>query len=127
MSIKECFIKEFQGHRWCFKKHKYDDKFDMIDTLGKFPTMEISSDMAEILAEQLNLLQQYQNKDKENLLLPNLLLDFVRENADVDKDIIIALIDKMDILMRFFTYTSCDEIKKQNKDLRKVYSKIPKE
>lgn len=126
MSIKECFVKEFQGHRWCFKKHKYDDKFDMIDVLGEFPTMEISSDMAELLSKQLNLLQQYQNKDKENLLLPNLLLDFVRENADVDKDIIIALIDKMDILMRFFTYTSCDEIKKQNKDLRKVYSKIPK-
>lgn len=101
MTIKECFIKKFQGHRWCFKKQEYGDKFDMIDTLGEFPTMEVSSDVAELLAKQLNSLQQYQNRDKENLLLPNLLLDFVRENADIDKDIIIALIDKMDILMSF--------------------------
>jgi len=101
MAIKECFVKEFQGHRWCFKKQEYCDKFDMIDTLGEFPTMELPSDVAELLAKQLNFLQQYQNRDKKNLLLPNLLLDFVRENTDVDKDIIIALIDKMDILVRF--------------------------
>lgn len=95
---KKYFDDEFQGHRWCFRKHTYDDKFDMIDTLGKFPTIEMVEDMAMILAEQLNILQVCQNNDKQDLLVPNLLLNFVRENKDIDKDIIIALIEKLDIV-----------------------------
>lgn len=99
--IKECFVKELQGHRWCFRKHTYDDKFDMIDTFGELSTIEMTEEMAEVLSRQLNSLQSYQNSDIENLKVPNLLLDFVRENKDVDKDIIIALIDKLDIVMSF--------------------------
>ena len=42
--IKECFVKELQGHRWCFRRHTYDDKFDMIDTFGAVPTIEMTEE-----------------------------------------------------------------------------------
>ncbi len=93
--IKRCFLDAFQGHRWCFKAHTYDEDFDMIDTRSEFPPITISRDMAEILSQQLGDLQQYQNNDREMLLIPKLLLDFVKENKDIDKDIIITLINKI--------------------------------
>ena len=98
---KKYFVDELQGHRWLFKaQNNNTGKFDMVDTQQVFPDMEMSEDMAMIMAEQFNFLQEYQNDDKQDLLVPTLLLDFVRENKDIDKDIIIALINKMDIVRK---------------------------
>lgn len=97
MNIKECFVEEYQGHRWCFEVKR--GKAYMTDTLGIFPTVEMPPDVAKTLAKQLGALQKYQEKDRKNLLLPNLLLDFAKENKDIDKDVIIALINKMDIII----------------------------
>lgn len=94
--MKECFVDAFQGMRWCFRIQKDDpNKVNMEDTLGQFKDVEMSVSMAEVLSQQLGLLQQYQDSDRKQLLLPNLLLDFIRENKDVDKDVIIALIENI--------------------------------
>ena len=97
--IRDCFIKEFQGHRWGFERQVYQDKVNMFDTQEEFPTVELPPEMAELLAKQLGMLQKYQNDDREHLLLLNCILDFVKENTDVDKDITIALINKLDSLL----------------------------
>lgn len=97
--IKQCFVKEYQGHRWLFKQHKYDDNYDMVDEQGEFSAIELEPHTAELLANQLNILQKYQTDDQQHLLLVNLILDFVKENKDVDKDIIIAVINNVDKLM----------------------------
>lgn len=93
--IRKCFIEDLQGHRWCFKPLVYTDGVEVIDTLGEFSAFEITKDVADVLAEQLSLLQQYQNDDRNQLLLPNLILDFVKENKDIDKDIIVAIIENI--------------------------------
>ncbi len=97
--IRQCFVKEYQGHRWLFRQHKYDDNYDMVDEQGEFPTIELEPHTAELLANQLNILQKYQRDDQQHLLLVNLILNFVKENKDVDKDIIIAVINNVDKLM----------------------------
>lgn len=97
--IRDCYAEHFQGHRWMFEKQVYTDKATMQDTQGEFPIVELPSDMAELLSQQLGMLQGYQNDDRKHLLLVNLLLEFIKENKDVDKDVMIALINNLDYLV----------------------------
>ena len=99
MMIRECYLEHFQGHRWVFEQQVYTDKTTMSDTQGEFPVVELPSDMGELLAKQLGMLQEYQNDDRQHLLLVNCILNFVKENTDVDKDIIIELIRNLDSLV----------------------------
>ena len=94
--IRQCFVKEYQGHRWIFRQHKYDKNYDMEDTLGEFPTIELNEAMAKLLADQLGILQNYQNDDQKHLLHFNLILDFIKENTDVDKEVMVSFINNLD-------------------------------
>ena len=94
MRIEQCFVEAYQGHRWMFKG-LYDGTYVMEDTCEEFPSMQMSEDQAEILSNQLGMLQLYQNEDQKNMLKLNFILNYVRENKDIDKEIIIALIENI--------------------------------
>ena len=98
--IRQCLVKEYQGHRWLFRKHQYNDNYDMEDTLKELPTIELTAPMAKLLADQLGILQNYQNDDQRHLLHFNLILDFIKENKDIDKDIMIAFINNLDKVIK---------------------------
>lgn len=83
----------YDGYRFCFKKHSYDDKFEMIDKLGILHTIIIPCEHAEVLSTMLA--EQHRLRiDKTNQFAKlHALLDLVKQESEIDKDVLIACIN----------------------------------
>ena len=81
------------GWRFCFKKHRYDDNYDLVDELGILPTIEIPDGHAQVLCKMLA--EQHRLRiDKTNQFAKlHALLDLVKQESEIDKDGLIACIN----------------------------------
>ena len=67
----------------------------MIDTLEHFSPVTLNKELAKLLSQILWEHIQFVHEKEEGIFELNNLKDFVKENADLDKDILIALINKV--------------------------------
>ena len=66
----------------------------LVDTLEHFAPVTLNDELAELLSQILWEHIQFVNEKKKGLFELNNLKDFVKENNDLDNDILIALINK---------------------------------
>lgn len=71
---------------------KYNDNIQMVDKLKHFTPITLSDELAEVLSQILWEHYQFVNEKEKGLFVLNNLRDFVNENSDLDKDVLIALI-----------------------------------
>ena len=89
----------FDGHRFRFNVHGNGTAV-MEDEQEEFQPVPMDKDCAYILAKMLNDQQEYRRRDKENLIILHSILDFIKENKDIDKDIMLALINNIGGLIK---------------------------
>ena len=80
--------------RFVFCRNKYTGNMQITDLLEHFEPVELSDELAEVLSQILWEHTQLVNEKKKGLFDLNNLRDFVKKNNDLDKEIIIALINK---------------------------------
>ena len=64
----------------------------MIDKLEHFTPVTLSDELAKVLSQILWEHYQFVDEKNKGLFVLNNLRDFVNENSDLDKDVLIALI-----------------------------------
>lgn len=82
------------SERFIFCRNTYTDVMQMVDTLEHFAPVTMNDELAELLSQILWEHIQFVNEKKKGLIKLNNLRDFVKENDDLDNDILIALINK---------------------------------
>ena len=80
--------------RFVFCRNKYTGNMEIKDLLEHFEPVELSDELAEVLSQIVWEHTQLVNEKKKGLFELNNLRDFVKKNNDLDKEIIIALINK---------------------------------
>lgn len=80
------------SERFVFCRNKYADNMQMVDKLEHFTPVTLSDELAELLSQILWEHYQFVNEKEKGLFVLNNLRDFVNENSDLDKDVLIALI-----------------------------------
>ena len=74
---------------FCRNEHDY---MQMVDRLEHFAPVTLTDELAEVLSQILWEHYQFVNEKEKGLFVLNNLRDFVNENSDLDKDVLIALI-----------------------------------
>lgn len=74
---------------FCRNEHDY---MQMVDRLEHFAPVTLTDELAEVLSKILWEHYQFVNEKEKGLFVLNNLRDFVNENSDLDKDVLIALI-----------------------------------
>lgn len=69
-----------------------DKKMYLVDTLKEFLPVQLSDELAEVLSNILWEHYQLVREKEKGLFKLNNLSDFVKENSDLDNDILISLI-----------------------------------
>ena len=64
----------------------------MVDELEYFTPVTLSDELAKVLSQIVWEHYQFVNEKEKGLFVLNNLRDFVNENSDLDKDVLIALI-----------------------------------
>ena len=64
----------------------------MVDKLEHFAPVTLSDELAKLLSQILWEHYQFVNEKEKGLFVLNNLRDFVNENSNLDKDVLIALI-----------------------------------
>lgn len=82
------------SERFVFCRNKYTDNMEMVDILEYFQPLTLSDELADLLSRILWEHIQFVNEKNKGLFELNNLRDFVKENNDLDNDILIALINK---------------------------------
>lgn len=82
------------SERFIFCRNKYTGNMELKDIFEHFAPVELSDELAEVLSQILWEHVQFVNEKKKGLFDLNNLRDFVRKNNDLDKEILIALINK---------------------------------
>ena len=80
------------SERFVFCRNKYTNNMQMVDTLEHFTPVTLSDELAKVLSQILWEHIQFVNEKKKGLFELNNLKDFIKENSDLDKDVLIALI-----------------------------------
>lgn len=80
--------------RFVFCRNKYTGNMEIKDLLEHFEPVELSDELAKVLSQIVWEHTQLINEKKKGLFDLNNLRDFVKKNNDLDKEIIIALINK---------------------------------
>jgi len=80
--------------RFVFCRNKYTGTMEIRDLLEHFEPVELSDELAEVLSQILWEHTQLVNEKKKGLFDLNNLRDFAKKNNDLDKEILIALINK---------------------------------
>ena len=82
------------SERFVFCRNKYTDNMEMVDILEYFQPLTLSDELADLLSRILWEHIQFVNEKNNGVFELNKLRDFVKENNDLDNDILIALINK---------------------------------
>lgn len=82
------------SERFIFCKSNITGNMQLVDTLNRFEPVDLSDELAGILSQILWEHIQLVNEKKKGLFELNNLRDFVKKNNDLDKEILIALINK---------------------------------
>ena len=80
------------SERFVFCRNKYTDNMQMVDELEYFTPVTLSDELAKVLSQILWEHYQFVNEKEKGLFVLNNLRDFVNENSDLDKDVLITLI-----------------------------------
>ena len=75
-----------------------DGKMYLSDLNEEFLSVELTDKLAEELSKILWEHTQFVNEKEKGLFELNNLVDFIKENNDLDKDILIALINKRGLM-----------------------------
>lgn len=78
--------------RFIFCRNEYTDNMQMVDTLEHFSPVTLTDELAEVLSQILWEHTQFVNEKEKKIFDLNILKDFIKENNDLDNDILIALI-----------------------------------
>lgn len=81
------------SERFIFCRNKYTDDMQMVDTLEHFSPVTLSDELADLLSQILWEHIQFVNEKNNGVFELNNLRDFVKENNDLDNDILIALMN----------------------------------
>lgn len=82
------------SERFIFYRNEYTGNMELRDIFEHFTPVELSDELAEVLSQILWEHVQFVNEKKKGLFDLNNLRDFVKKNNDLDKEILIALINK---------------------------------
>ena len=74
-------------------QQKTDGKMYLVDTSNQFSPVFMPDELAEIIATILWEHYNYKKHESQGMLKLLLLTKFVKENEDLDKDLLIALIN----------------------------------
>lgn len=80
------------SERFIFCRNEYTDNMQMVDKLEHFTPVTLSNELAEVLSQILWEHCQFVDEKEKGLFVLNNLRDFVKENSDLDNDVLIALI-----------------------------------
>lgn len=80
------------SERFVFCRDEYTGNMQMVDKLEHFTPVTLSNELGEVLSRILWEHYQFVNEKEKGLFVLNNLRDFVNENSDLDKDVLIALI-----------------------------------
>lgn len=80
------------SERFVFCRNEFTNYMQMVDKLEHFTPVTLSNELAEVLSQILWEHCQFVNEKEKGLFVLNNLRDFVNENSDLDKDVLIALI-----------------------------------
>lgn len=82
------------SERFIFCRNKFTGNMQIVDNLNHFEPVDLSDELAKILSQILWEHTQLVNEKKKGLFDLNNLRDFAKKNNDLDKEILIALINK---------------------------------
>lgn len=80
------------SERFVFCRNEYTDNMEMVDKLEEFMPVNLSDELAIVLSQILWEHTQFVDEKNKGLFILNNLRDFVKQNSDLDKDVLIALI-----------------------------------
>lgn len=80
------------SERFIFCRNEFTDNMQMVDRLEHFAPVILTDELAKVLSQILWEHYQFVNEKEKGLFVLNNLRDFVNENSDLDKDVLIALI-----------------------------------
>ena len=80
------------SERFVFCRNEHTGNMQIVDKLEHFAPVILSDELAGVLSQILWEHYQFVNEKEKGLFVLNNLRDFVNENSDLDKDILIALI-----------------------------------
>lgn len=78
--------------RFIFVRNNYTNKMELVDKLEHFSPVSLQDELAEVLSQILYEHGQFTREKEEGLFELNNLRDFVKENNDLDNEIIINLL-----------------------------------
>lgn len=81
------------GYRFIFIDGDYCETTIMKDTLGEFPPLRMPQHQAEILSKMLREQHILRAEKGNRYARVNSFIDLIRENSDLDKDVLIACIN----------------------------------
>lgn len=86
------------SERFVFCRNNYTGNMQMVDRLEHFASVTLSDELAELLSQILYEHIQFVNEKNKGLFELNNLKDFIKENSDLDNEILIALIKQRGII-----------------------------
>lgn len=89
---KERFI---NSERFIFSRGA-DENMYLVDTLKHFLPVKLTDELADILSEILWEHYQFVKEKENGLFKLNNLSDFIRDNSDLDNDILITILQNGD-------------------------------
>ena len=81
------------SNRFMFCRSKFTGNMQIVDTLNLFESVDLSDELAEVLSQILYEHIQFVDEKKKGLFELNNLRDFVKENSDLDVELLVALIN----------------------------------
>lgn len=82
------------SRRFIFCRSEFTGNMQIVDTLDYFESVDISDELAEVLSQILWEHIQFVDEKKKGLFELNNLRDFVKENSDLDVELLVALINR---------------------------------
>ena len=80
------------SERFVFCRNNYTGKMELKDCSNHFSPVELTDELAKVLSKILYEHYSLVKEKESDLFELNNLVDFVKENSDLDKDVLIALI-----------------------------------
>lgn len=86
------------SERFVFCRNRYTDNMQMVDRLEHFTPVTLSDELAEVLSQILWEHSQFVDEKNKGLFELNNLKDFIKENSELDNEILVALIKQKGII-----------------------------
>ena len=80
--------------RFIFCRSEFTGNMQIVDTLNRFESVDLSDELSEVLSQILWEHTQFINEKEKGLFDLNNLRDFIKENSDLDVELLVTLINR---------------------------------